>query len=68
MKEIILKVEGMMCNGCETRVQNTLGNIEGIKEVNASHTNKTVKVILEKDVSINLLKEKIEDLGYEVVE
>ena len=30
MKEIILNVEGMACEGCENRIQNSLKNIEGI--------------------------------------
>lgn len=28
MKETIIKVEGMVCNGCENRVQNALKTIE----------------------------------------
>lgn len=29
MKEIVLKVEGMMCSRCENRVKNSLKNIDG---------------------------------------
>ena len=68
MKEIIFKVEGMMCSGCENRVQNALKEFDGVEDVKASHTDKKVKVILNQDVSEDLLKEKIEDLGYEVKE
>ncbi len=68
MKETILKVEGMMCNGCENRVQNTLKNIEGVEEVTASFMNKTVKIISNENVSEQEVKEKIQDLGYEVIE
>ena len=31
MKEINLKVEGMMCIGCENRIQNAVKNMNGIK-------------------------------------
>ena len=38
MKEINLKVEGMMCTGCENRIQNAVKNMNGIKSVKADHT------------------------------
>ena len=44
MKEIEIKVEGMVCNGCENRVQNALKAIKGIKDVNADHTTGIVKI------------------------
>ena len=68
MKETVLKVEGMMCNGCENRVQNTLKNIEGVEEVTASFMNKTVKIVSNENTSEQEIKEKIQDLGYEVKE
>lgn len=68
MKEIILKVEGMVCNGCENRVQNALKTIEGVENVVADHTAGTVKVSIKENVDENVLKEKIEDIGFEVKE
>ena len=64
--EINLNVEGMMCSGCENRIQNALNQIEGVTNVVASYTNKTVKVTTNGSVTENTLKEAIEDLGYEV--
>ena len=66
MKELELKVEGMMCNGCENRVKNSVGNIEGVEKVEASYETGLVKVFLNKDVDENVIKETIEDIGYEV--
>ena len=66
MKEIILKVEGMVCGGCEKRVENILSSLEGIETVEASHEENMVKIKLNKDLNIDLIKEKIEDLGFEV--
>ena len=57
MKELELKVEGMVCGGCEKRVENSLSTLEGVSEVIANH---------QKDIDIEVLKEKIEDLGFEV--
>ncbi len=66
MKELIFNVEGMVCNGCENRVQNALKTIDGVEEVIANHENGTVKVTLNKEVDENTIKEKIEDIGFEV--
>ena len=68
MKEITLNVEGMTCEGCERRIQNVLKDIDGVVDAVASHTDKNVKITLNKDVDINTLKEAIEDLDFEVVE
>lgn len=66
MKEIVLKVEGMMCGGCENRVKNALNEIEGIENVEANHKEGLVKITINKEISEDMLKERIEDLGYEV--
>ena len=68
MKEVILKVEGMKCEGCERRIQNALMDIDGVDKVVASYMDKDVKIILSKDVDVNLLKEAILDLDFKVVE
>ena len=68
MKEICLKVEGMMCSGCENRVQNALKNIDGVENVVADHTNKTVKITLQENIEENIIKESIEELGFEIIE
>ena len=68
MKEINLKVEGMACTGCENRIQKVLENIEGVQKVEAHHENGTVKVTCKENVNEELLIEKIDTLGYEVIE
>ena len=67
MRDIELKVEGMVCNGCENRVKNALKNINGVEGVNANYTTGIVKVTTSDDVLENTIKEKIEDIGFEVV-
>ncbi len=68
MKETIIKVEGMVCGGCENRVQNALKTIEGVENVVADHVNGTVTVTTKAEVSKSVMKEKIEDIGFEVKE
>ena len=64
--EKIFNVDGMMCPHCEARVKTVLEEIDGIKEAIPSHTEKTVKVILEKEISDEIIKETIEKQGYKV--
>ena len=68
MKELIIKVEGMACNGCENRIQNALKIIEGVENIIANYTNGTVIVTLKNEVEESFLKETIEDLGFDVKE
>ena len=67
MKETILIVNGMMCGGCENRVKNAIKNIEGVKDVTADHNTGKVIVISNNEVSEEIIKETLEDIGYEVV-
>lgn len=68
MKEIILNVEGMVCTGCEKRVENSLKEIKNVKEVTANHENNKVIIKIEDEADINEIKERIDELGFEVKE
>ena len=67
MKEIILNVKGMMCEGCENRIQNVVKNIEGVESVKADHNTGKVTVTLSKDVEKETIAEVIDDIGYEII-
>jgi len=68
MNKLIIKVKGMVCNGCENRVQNALKRIDGVEEVVADYKQELVIVDTNKEIDKNLIYEKIEDLGFEVKE
>lgn len=68
MNEIKIKVNGMMCGGCEKRVENVLSSIDGIKSVKADHSTGNVSIEAEGNIDRELVKEKIEDLDFEVIE
>ena len=65
MKETNLKIEGIHCAGCSTRLEKVLNNLEGVE---------TAKVILEEKkatikydetkISLESIKEAIEDAGF----
>ncbi len=67
MKESIIKVKGMVCGGCENRVKNALGEIEGVENVEASFETGIVKVTADEKVTNKMLEETIDDIGFEVV-
>lgn len=67
MEEIVLKVNGMMCGGCENRVKNAVKNIDGVESVIADHNTGKVVVTTNKEVSENIIIETLEDIGYEIV-
>ena len=68
MKEIILNVEGMVCTGCEKRVENSLKEIKNVKEVTANHENNKVIIKMKDEADINEIKDRIDELGFEVKE
>ena len=68
MKELKLKIEGMDCGGCENRVKSALALIDGVESVDANHNTGIVTVKSKEDLDISQIKEKIIDIGYEIVE
>lgn len=68
MKECTIKVEGMVCGGCENRVKNAVSTIDEVENVVADHNTGIVTVTSKEDLDVNQIKEKIEDIGFEVKE
>jgi copper chaperone CopZ len=68
MKGLKLKINGMMCGGCENRVKNALSEIDGVESVEADHNTGIVVINSKKDLDIAKIKEQIIDIGYEIVE
>ena len=64
---IKIKVKGMVCHGCENRIKNALLQIEGIKKVDANYIKEIVIIKASEDTNLNLIYEKIKDLGFEVI-
>lgn len=67
MKEFKINVNGMVCTGCENRVKNALSTIDGVKEVEADFKTGQVRVKAQENVALDMLEEKIDDIGFEVV-
>lgn len=67
MDTLKIKVKGMVCNGCENRIQNALKTIEGVLEVSADYKQELVTVKKNSDLDVNVIYERIADLDFEVV-
>ncbi len=64
--EVVLKVEGMHCEGCENRIKNVLKTIDGIQEVDANHETKEVVIKADENLDLNEVKERLSDIGFDV--
>ena len=68
--KIEIRISGMSCTGCENRVENVLKNVENVKSVNANYNTGIVEIETNniKDLDIDMIKETLKDLGYDILE
>lgn len=58
-----ITVTGMSCTGCETAVENAVGDIDGVTDVEADHTEDLIEV--KGNVDQAAIRTAVEDAGYE---
>lgn len=63
----IIKINGMSCGHCSMAVKKALGQIEGVEKVEVSLEDKTATISSTISLDINVLKEIIDDEGYEFI-
>lgn len=69
IKEKIIKIDGMTCVNCETKIQKNISNTAGIREAKVSYTRGTAYVKYDLDIiKYNDIKRIIENLDYQVIE
>lgn len=68
--KIEIRISGMSCTGCENIVENVLKNIENVESVNANYNTGIVEIETNdiKNLDIDVIKEALEDLGYDILE
>lgn len=65
MKETNLKIEGMHCAGCSTRLERVLNNLEGVETAHVSLEEKKATIKYdETKISLESIKEAIDDAGF----
>ena len=63
--EIHVLDKAIHCSGCEARIQSVLARMPGVQEVDADYKTQKVHFTLDSaSVSVQDVKEKLEDLGY----
>lgn len=66
MKEIKLNIKGMHCEGCSSRLERILKNLEGVKDASVSLENKSAMILFDESIiSESSIKESILDSGFE---
>ena len=67
MEKVTLQVAGMSCGHCVKAVEGAVGELAGVEKVTVDLKNGTVDVEFnENGVSLDQIKEAIDDQGYEV--
>lgn len=67
MTTVNMKISGMSCGHCVGAVRNALAKVDGVEVKDVRIGTATVTIDPEK-VSLDSLRDAIEDTGYEVVE
>lgn len=69
MKELSLKIKGMHCTGCSTRLEKVLNNQDGVEKAKVSLEDAKADITFdENEIGLNEIKEAISDAGFEAEE
>ncbi|MGN1203014.1 MAG: copper ion binding protein, partial [Eubacterium sp.] len=68
MNKETLNIGGMSCNACELRLENAVGEIDGVKTVKADCEQNILTVEFDSPATVDEIKNTIQNTGYEVVE
>ena len=67
MENVILNVSGMSCGHCVKAVEENVGKLNGVNSVKVDLASGKVEVAFESEkLSLDTIKETIDDQGYEV--
>ncbi|MBO4541223.1 MAG: heavy-metal-associated domain-containing protein [Bacilli bacterium] len=63
-KKQIVKVGGMMCDGCVRMVQKTLSNLPGVQKVDVSLKKKEAVLKVDEPIPAETIQKALEEAGY----
>ncbi|MGN7299905.1 copper chaperone CopZ [Ferdinandcohnia sp. SAFN-114] len=67
MQTVTLNVQGMSCGHCVKAVEGSVGQLDGVNQVNVKLDEALVEVAFnDSKVSLDKIKETIEEQGYDV--
>lgn len=64
----VINVDGMSCSHCAKKIENSLKEVEGVLKVSVNLDKKEVIITSKFEIDTNLLRKKIEDLGYKYLD
>lgn len=64
----VINVDGMSCSHCAKKVENSLKEIDGVIKVRVNLEKKEVIITSKTELSLDLLREKINSLGYKFLD
>jgi Cu+-exporting ATPase len=67
-KKITLHVSGMHCHSCEMMIESSIKKVAHVEKVQASTRKQRVDISYKEEINLNEIQEKIEALGYKIVE
>ena len=67
MKELTLKIEGMMCMHCVAHVKKALEGIDGVQDVEVSLDENKATLKVQNNVQNNVFYKAIDDAGYKLI-
>lgn len=68
VSQVTLNVQGMSCGHCVSSVESNVGKLDGVNEVKVHLESGKVDISYEEDkVTLDVIKETIDDQGYDVV-
>ena len=67
MKQIVLKIDGMMCGMCESHINDAVRAAFDIKKVTSSHSKGETVILSDLPLDEGKLKQTIADTGYELI-
>lgn len=66
MKKVMV-IDGMTCMHCQNRVEKALGALANVEEAKVNLEQKTATVVMAQDIADDILKQAVQDAGYDVI-
>lgn len=67
MENLELKIGGMHCTGCSSRLEKVLNKIEGVSAKVSFENGNAVISYHSNKVNLDLIKEKVKNAGFEIL-
>ncbi|MGI9600339.1 MAG: heavy metal translocating P-type ATPase, partial [Acidimicrobiales bacterium] len=67
-RTVDLTIDGMTCAGCASRIQGSLGSLDGVAEANVNFATGRARVVHDLDDAEGTFRAAVESLGYHVID